>query len=169
MDLKEIIEEWVNGMLVADQLESELFVVEVTVTGNKALTKITVLLDGDRGVDIDRCARVSRRLGHHIEEQNLIETPCVLEVSSPGLDLPLKLKRQYTKNIGRKVRVLLTDGSTKTGRLEAVEAAHILLVEENKSKPKGAAKSALKEDSAATIPVAWGNISKTNVLVSFND
>lgn len=168
MDLKEIIEDWVNGILVAYQLDTEFFVVEVTVTGNKALTKITVLLDGDHGIDIDRCARVSRQLGHRIEEQNLIETPYVLEVSSPGLDMPLKLKRQYSKNIGRKVRVLLTDGSTKTGRLEAVEVDHILLIEE-KSKPKGAAKSIPKADSPATVPVAWQNIAKTNVLVSFND
>jgi len=162
--LKETIEELVNRILAAGDRAEELFLVEVTIAGNpKAHPKATVLIDGDNGVDIDTCALISRRLGNQIEELNLLESAYVLEVSSPGLDLPLQQKRQYTKNIGRKIKVLLKDGSTKTGKLTLVEADSILLEEETSGKKKKTA----KETETSPARISWEDISKTNVMVSF--
>jgi ribosome maturation factor RimP len=164
MNLKETIEELVKRILAAGDRAEELFLVEVTIAGNqKANPKVTVLIDGDNGVDIDTCALISRRLGNQIEELNLLENAYVLEVSSPGLDLPLQQKRQYTKNIGRKIKVLLKDGSTKTGKLTLVEAESILLEEETPGKKKKAA----KETETSPARISWEDISKTNVMVSF--
>jgi ribosome maturation factor RimP len=164
MNLKETIEELVNRILAASDRAEELFLVEVTIAGNpKAHPKVTVLVDGDTGVDIDTCALISRRLGNQIEELNLLENAYVLEVSSPGLDLPLQQKRQYTKNIGRKIKVLLKDGSTKTGKLTLVDADSILLEEET----PGNKKKAAKETEASPARISWEDISKTNVMVSF--
>ncbi|MES2733842.1 MAG: ribosome maturation factor RimP [Bacteroidota bacterium] len=164
MNLKATVEELVNQILVAHERADELFLVEVQVAGNtNGHLKVMVLLDGDQGIAIDACAQISRRLAHQIEELNLLEAAYVLEVSSPGLDTPLRLKRQYTKNIGRKIKVLLGDASSKTGTLHAVEDEGILLEEEISSKKK----SALKDTVVAPIRIAWQDISKTNVLVSF--
>jgi ribosome maturation factor RimP len=164
MNLKETVEELVNQILEAHERAGELFLVDIQVAGNaNGQLKIIVLIDGDQGIDIDSCAKISRRLAHQIEELNLLEAAYVLEVSSPGLDTPLRLKRQYTKNVDRKIKVLLTDASTKTGRLHAVEDEGILLEEEISSKKK----SALKGMVVEPIRIAWQDISKTNVLVSF--
>lgn len=161
MDLKEKIEEIVSSILSQESLADELFIVDIQVAGVKSLPKITVLLDGDKGIDIDVCALVSRKLGYQIEELNLIDSAYTLEVSSPGLDQPLKLKRQYIKNIGRKVKVLLKNGETKSGRLDAVQEDSILVVEEVKGKKK--------DTSSPNTEIALKDIEKTNVLVSFNE
>ena len=50
-----------------------------------------------------------------------------LEVSSPGITEPLKLQRQYTKNIGRDVEIVFKDGTTKEGTLLEVAEADIIL------------------------------------------
>jgi ribosome maturation factor RimP len=89
----------------------ELFLVDVTVRpGNR----ITVYVDSFKGVTIDECKAVSR----HIESIFSREVEDYeLEVSSPGLDNPLKLPVQFIKNIGRQIDVLRTDGVKSTGRL----------------------------------------------------
>lgn len=164
MNLKETIEALVNQILEAHEQAAALFLVDVTIAGNpKAHPKVTVLIDGDQGVDIDACALISRRLGNQIEERNLLENAYVLEVSSPGLDMPLQSKRQYTKNTGRKIKVLLKDGNTKTGKLMLVTDESLLLEEEIPGKKKTTAKEAPAEPTR----IAFQDISKTNVLVSF--
>ena len=164
MNLKEIIEGVVNQILQTHEQAAALFLVDVNIAGNpKAHPKVTVLIDGDQGVDIDTCALISRRVGNQIEERNLLENAYVLEVSSPGLDMPLQSKRQYTKNIGRKIKVLLKDGNTKTGKLILVTDESLLLEEETSGKKKNASQEAPGEP----IRIAFQDISKTNVLVSF--
>jgi len=164
MSLKEIIEGVVNQILQAHEQAAALFLVDVNIAGNpKAHPKVTVLIDGDHGVDIDTCALISRRVGNQIEERNLLESAYVLEVSSPGLDMPLQSKRQYTKNIGRKIKVILKDGNTKTGKLILVTDESLLLEEKNPGKKKNASQEAPGEP----IRIAFQDISKTNILVSF--
>ncbi len=156
MDLRQQIEEIVSRQLSG----SEFFIVDIIISGVKTVPKISILLDGDRGISIDKCAEVSRRVGKQIDDNALITSAYTLEVSSPGIDQPLKLFRQYPKHIGRKVKVLLTDGSTRTGKLEAVNESSIVLAEEQKTKKNKAA------DLPSEIPVK--DLEKTFVLVSFN-
>src|SRR5436190_13576294 len=99
MDLKGKIEE-----LVLSNLENkDLFIVDTLLSGSAGMRKITVLLDGNNGVTIEDCARLSRKLGVIIEETELIDSAYLLEVSSPGVEQPLTLKRQYVKNVGRRL------------------------------------------------------------------
>lgn len=72
------------------------FIVDVTVSKHKPM-KITVALDGDAGVSIDDCANLSRELSDELEKENSIDEAYTLEVGTPGIDQPLKLKRQYKK------------------------------------------------------------------------
>ncbi len=156
MDLKERIEELVTNYLAG----SAFFLVNTIITGVRSVPKIIVWLDGDAGVSIEKCAEVSRFLGKHIEDHNLIESAYTLEVSSPGIDQPLKLFRQYKQHIGRNLRVVLTDGSTKTGKLEDLKEASIVLNETIKGKKK--------DPNAPLTEIETKNIDKAFVLISFN-
>jgi ribosome maturation factor RimP len=156
MDLKETIEKIVEGFLEG----SPFFLVNVMVAGSKSVPKIIVWLDGDAGVSIEKCAEVSRRLGKRIEDDNLIETAYTLEVSSPGIDQPLRMFRQYKQHLGRNLKVTLTGGSTKTGKLEEVKENSIVLAETLKGKKK--------ENPEPVTEIDIKDIEKAFVLVSFN-
>lgn len=156
MDLKEHLESLVEGYLHG----SEYFLVNVLIAGGKSVPKIIVWLDGDTGVSIDKCAEVSRWLGKRIEDENLIETAYTLEVSSPGIDQPLKLLRQYKQHVGRNLRITLIDGSTKTGKLEEIKENSLLLTEVTKGKKK--------EITNPVVEIDTKDIEKAFVLISFN-
>jgi ribosome maturation factor RimP len=95
-----------------------------------------VFLDGDQGITIEKCISFNRNLYRKIEVANFFPGgDFSLEVSSPGLDEPLKLLRQYKKNVGRTVEVLLKDGMKTTGKLMEVQDGFIV-VEETKGKNK---------------------------------
>lgn len=113
------------------------FLVEVRIApGNH----IKVFIDGDRGVTIDKCVAINRALYKQIDENGLFpDGDFSLEVSSPGLDEPLRLHRQYEKNIGRFIEVILTDGTKKEGKLVSVDIQGIVM-EENAGKKKEAIK-----------------------------
>jgi ribosome maturation factor RimP len=70
-----------------------------------------------------------------MEEDNLIEGAHTLEVSSPGVDHPLKFSRQYPQHIGRNLHVLLKDGKEFEGKLLSAEEEKIAV--EAKIKVKG--------------------------------
>lgn len=98
--------------------------------------KIQVLIDADQGVILQNCVKLNRALYQAITEAALFPPgEFELEVSSPGLDEPLKLTRQYVKNIGRPVEVLLKDGRKISGTLLAADDAAVQ-VQEVKGKGK---------------------------------
>lgn len=84
------------------------FLVGVKVTAD--LRRVMVLLDGDNGVDVDFCAKMSREIGEQLESME--EVPAyVLEVSSSGADAPMKMLRQFPRHVGRHLQVRFTSGS----------------------------------------------------------
>ena len=134
----------------------DLFLVDVQMHGSGILS---ILVDGDNGVAISDCVAISRHVGFHLEEENAIEQAYRLEVSSPGLDTPLKLLRQYQKNINSSVRVKLNDGNKREGKLIHSDESGISLQESVKEKGK---KAVLAENF-----ISFGDITETIVLVSF--
>ncbi len=133
------------------------FIVDVVASFKGNPGKLLVIVDGDNGIGIDDCADLSRELSKTLDEANLIDKAFNLEVSTPGLDQPLKSKRQYVKNIGRNVRVRLAD-KTEEGKLTAVTDLAIVLTQTVGSGKK-------KEEKTVEIP--FDKIDKTIVLVSF--
>lgn len=117
--------------LLEDQ--PQYFLVEIKI---KPTNNVKVYLDGDQGITIEKCIAINRALYKQIEELKLFPNDDFsLEVSSPGLDEPLKLHRQFVKNTGRPVEILLKDGRKIEGKLlEVTEDA--LLVEETRGKNK---------------------------------
>ncbi|MEC5147893.1 Ribosome maturation factor RimP [Chitinophaga sp. 180180018-2] len=109
------IREIAEGLLV-DHPDNFLVDIRIKPTNN-----IKLFLDGDKGVPVATLVSFNRQLYPLLEAAALFpDNDFSLEVSSPGLDEPLKLHRQYLKNIGRKVEVTLLDGSVKEGTLLAV-------------------------------------------------
>lgn len=102
-----------------------VFLVSVKI---KPTNNIRVYMDADDGLSIDKCVKINRSMYKLIEERGWYpDGDFSLEVSSPGIDEPLKLLRQYQKNVGRKVEVVLKDESKKEGKLVAVTEATIQL------------------------------------------
>lgn len=146
--------------IVVDSFDSDsLFLVDILISKGNGPQKIRILIDGDEGVNIDTCAAISRKVGEEIETQELLQKAYVLEVSSPGLDFPLKLIRQYQKNIGRRLKIKLVNGDEIKGLLKAVEEDSILVTATKKGKNK--------KNEDQDVEINFTDIKQTNVLVSF--
>jgi ribosome maturation factor RimP len=147
------LEHWIENLINS---EPGLFLVEVKI---RPTNNIKVFIDGDQGISIDKLAHFNRSLYKQIEESNLYPNgDFSLEISSPGLDEPLKLHRQYLKNIGRYVEVLQKDGQKKEGKLLNATGVEIRVEEE-----KGHGKK--KEIVQHTIP--FDNIKSTKIQIKF--
>jgi ribosome maturation factor RimP len=126
----EAVSRMLEGLLASDP---QYFLVEVRI---RPTNNIKVYLDGDNGISIEKCVALNRQLYKMIESSGLFPADDFsLELSSPGLDEPLKLLRQYHKNVGRKVEVLLKDGVRTDGILKEVTESGIK-VDETRGKNK---------------------------------
>jgi len=160
--LQKIIED-INSLL---QESENVFLVEVKVNpGNN----VRVFLDADNGVTIDTCTRINRALYKQIEEHALFPNgDFALEVSSPGVDEPLKLHRQYKKNIGRTVEVLLNDETKKQGKLTQVNNDEITIEEtEGKIKKAHSHGNNDRQINNKKTTILFNQIKHTKVVVTF--
>jgi len=133
--------------LVGKLLEEEqaYFLVSVNI---RPINNISVFIDGDEGVTIEKCVKINRMLYKQIVETELfVDGAFSLEVSSPGVDEPLKLKRQYFKNIGRLLEIDTIEGNHLEGKLLLADESAIELEEERgKGKKKETIKHFLQYD-----------------------
>jgi ribosome maturation factor RimP len=134
-------------------------VVDVEVNEISAKQRIRILIDADKGLNINTCATVSRAVGEELEAKEILEEAYVLEVSSPGVDYPLMSRRQYDKNVGRRLKVTLEDNTKVEGVLQGVGPSALTLRIKKKEKGKKATEEEVK--------VALEQIRKSIVLVSF--
>ena len=138
-------------------LSPDKFVVEVLISGKKIPKRVLIIIDGDQGVTIDDCADLSRALSKEFNDRAYFgDENYLLEVSTPGLEHPLKLRRQYFKNAGRTVKVV-AKSSTVEGKLKEVADDKIVLVQET-----GTGKKKELKD----IEIPFSEIDKTFVMVS---
>jgi len=138
--------------LIEDRIEgTSCFVVDIKVdTSNN----IVVELDNDKGISIDDCISVSRAIEHNLDRE---AEDFSLQVTSPGADKPLKVWRQYVKNLGRSVEVTLHDGKVETGKMIAVTDDGITL-ESIPVKPKS---------PITKIEISKDQIKQTKIILSF--
>jgi len=147
------IEQLVTQLLSS---EPEYFLIEVKV---KPTNNIKVYIDGDKGISIEKCVYFNRLLYKKIDEAGLFPAgDFSLEISSPGVDKPLKLHRQYLKNIGRNVEVSFNDGSKKEGKLLQATNQDIILEQIN-----GKGKKVEKQQ----LVIPFSNIKTTTVQIQF--
>src|SRR5215204_7699559 len=132
------------------------FLVEIII---KPTNNFKVFIDADEGVNLAVLIEYNRKLYKFIEENSLYpDGDFSLEVSSPGLDEPLKLNRQYKKNIDRYVEVMLQEGTKKEGKLiETTEDGIVIEWEEGKGKKKQ-----IKQES-----ILFDQIKTTKIQIKF--
>jgi len=152
----DLVEE-IKRIALVNLTDKSQFIVDVVVSARKGPKKVMVLLDGDQGVTIDDCANLSRELSKALDELKELEESYMLEVSTPGLDQPLVLHRQYKKNIGRGLKVKLQDEILEGILTEVFDQKLILTQYVGSGKKK----------EMKTLEIPFSEIDKAFVLVSF--
>lgn len=155
MTFKEQVTELINQGL---QEKPSLFLIDMNIDNSN---KITVTLDGDNGVTLQDCIDISRVIENNLDRE---EQDFSLEVASAGVSSPLKLVRQFRKNIGRTLKV-----KTKTEKIEAelqsVDEAKITLVWSARE-PKKVGKG--KETVIKKAEIPYEEIIEAIVTINFN-
>lgn len=121
--LKQFVEQSLEG--------SDCYLVDLTIGSDN---NIVVEIDSDTSVDIDRCVELTRKIE---AEFNRDDEDYELEVGSAGLTSPLRVERQYRKNLGNKLEVLTSDGRKLRGVLREVTPEGITLEVEEKVRREG--------------------------------
>lgn len=152
MESTELVKAKITGELEAYFSDKHLFIVEVQVLANG---RIYVFADGEQNITIDACAEISRHLEAFLEANHLVPENYTLEVSSPGMDQPLKVPAQFRKQKGKMVDVVLTNGKKITGTLLSSDEYGIVVQEElskkKKNKPEEAAELAFPFSEIKTV------------------
>ena len=137
--------------LVNNALEgSDKFLVNLKITPDN---RIFVDIDGDNGITVDDCIELSRTIEGQLDRD---AEDFELNVSSAGADQPLKLVRQYRKNVGRDLEVVMFDGKEAEGTLENADDNGIVL------RTKGT-----KKQAPETLHLAYSDIKTARVVLKF--
>jgi ribosome maturation factor RimP len=137
---------------------SENYLVDVDI---KPGNVIVVEIDNDEGVCVDDCAALSRYIEENLDRD--VED-FELEVGSAGITSPFKILRQYQKNIGNEVEILLKSGAKLTGVLKDANESGILLTVSKQVKPEGAKRKVTVEED---VPYTFDEIKYTKYLIRF--
>jgi ribosome maturation factor RimP len=144
--------------IVKDNLpDNTYFLVDATIKGGRGNEKIVILIDGDHGVDIETCSSISRVVSKELDRSDIMKGRYTLEVSSPGVDYPLKTARQYKKNLGKQLMIMLHDKKNIRGELIQIDDQGIEIKKEEGGK---------KKPPPGTY-IFFNEIKKAKVLVTF--
>ena len=135
----------------------DLFLIDMTITDSY---KIIVTLDGDNGVQLQDCINVSRVIENNLDRE---EQDFALEVASAGVSAPLKLVRQYRKNIGRTLKIKTSSETIEAKLLEVTDEN--ITVEWSSREPKKIGKG--KETVLHNEKIAYSDIIEAVVTIIF--
>jgi len=143
---------------VKEQLDENMFLVEVTVNASNV---IKVFIDSFEGLTIDQCVQISRGLEQKLDRD---KEDFELQVSSPGLSEPFRVKEQYLKNVGQNVEIVTAEGVKLEGELLDAGDEEIVLKTAKRERVEGHKKKQLivKEHQ-----LKYGEIKSAKVVVSF--
>jgi ribosome maturation factor RimP len=151
---KDIVKSLVETKLAG----SDDYLVDISVRPDNL---ISVEIDNDHGVSIDDCVALSRFIEEHLDRE---KEDFELEVGSSGITSPFKVVRQYIKNIGKEVEMLLKSGIKLTGILKDADDNGATITVEKKVKEQGAKrKTTVTEDRA----YSYDEIKYTKYLIRF--
>ena len=143
-----------------NDLDSGLYLVEISISGDN---RISVEIDKEEGsVAIEDCISVSRNIEHNLDRE---EEDFSLEVSSAGLDKPLRVFKQYVKNVGREVKVQKKEhGKSVQGVLKSVDEKGLLVEVTEKQRVEGKKKKIWITEE---IPIEFNEIKETKLIIAF--
>ena len=153
-----IKESTVRALIDETIADTDIFLVELKISANN---RISVLVDAIGGLPITDCIKVSRGIEHNLDRE---EEDFELNVSSPGLDQPLKVFRQYEKNISRSLRITLTDLGVCDAKIIGVEDPKITLELEKVITPSDALNEITKGNQFV---LAQTDIKEAKINISF--
>ena len=138
-------------------LNESLYLIDLSISENN---KIQVTIDGDKGVPLSECMRVSRNVEHNFDRE---EEDFSLEVSTPDIAHPLKVKRQYIKNINRILKVKTSEEDLEGVLAEADEDKIVLNWKAREPKPIGKGKVTVQK----TATILYKDIKEAKVKIVF--
>ena len=139
-------------------LQPDLFLIDLHIDDQ---SRVHVVLDGDNGVSLEQCIKVSRHIEHQLDRE---VHDFSLEVSSAGATHPLKMVRQYKKNIGRKLAVHTIDNDNFKATLTHADDDQITLKwKAREPKPIGKGKHTVVKQ----LQVPYNQIEKATVQIQF--
>lgn len=155
MGFEEQVESLVNEGL---ETREDLFLISLKISVD---SQIQVVIDGDHGIQIDDCLQVSRYVESRLDRE---AHDFSLQVMSAGLSEPLKLTRQYHKNLGRGLDIFFKNETKLTGTLKEVDENQIVLtVKYRRKKLIGKGKENVTEDKK----IPFSDIKKALVVLKF--
>ncbi len=137
--------------------DESLFLIDFSVSPDN---KIIVVIDGDKGVKVEDCINISRAIEHNLDRE---EEDFALEVTSAGAASPLRLPRQFEKNIGRKLQVDTTDQSIEANLTGTTENGIVLEWKTREPKPIGKGKVTVRKKKE----IAFSDIKEAKVVLKF--
>jgi ribosome maturation factor RimP len=109
------------GTLVSGILSDDLFLVDITVSKSNA---ICIFIDSFKNLMIDDCIAVSRYVEGNLDRET---EDFELQVSSPGVGQPFKVRQQFLKNVGRQIELSTDDGKVLKGKLSSASESGIII------------------------------------------
>lgn len=152
--LKDSVKELLEEALKEDE---SLFLIDFSVSTDNS---IKIVLDGDNGISLKDCMRVSRAIEHNLDRE---ETDFSLVVTSAGAASPLLMPRQYKKNIGRKLKVKTSEDSFEGSLTETDENKIVLEWKAREPKPVGKGKRTVRKKQE----IEFSEIKEAKVVLKF--
>lgn len=145
-----------NIVRISNEIAEKLnfFVIDINFRGDNRKKIIEVFVDTEKNIDADILAEISREINSIIEEQDIIQQAYRLDVSTPGVDRPLKFLKQFPKHINRNFEVTYKAGAetkTITGKLLSVEREELTFLFDKKE-----------------VLIEFKNITTAKVIISFS-
>ncbi|MDX6747953.1 ribosome assembly cofactor RimP [Polaribacter sp. PL03] len=138
-------------------LNESLYLIELSISVNN---KVQVVVDGDNGVPLSECIRISRSINDTFDRE---EEDFSLEVATPDIAHPLKVKRQYIKNINRILKVKTAEEEYEGTLIEADEDKIVLQWKAREPKPIGKGKVTVEK----TATIEYSEIKEAKVKIVF--
>jgi len=149
-----LLDENIKEIVTKDVEKNGFLLIDLILRGTEHNRVIEVYFDGEKDVSADDCALVSREIDSHLKDLLVKHPDFRLDVSSPGIDRPLKFLMQYQKHVNRKFEISYNSGEEikkLNGKLAAIEGDHLTFISNNKE-----------------VIINFNNIVKANVIVSFS-
>ena len=145
-----------NIVRISNEIAEKLnfFVIDINFRGDNRKKIIEVFIDAEKNIDADNLAEISREINSVLEEQDIIQQAYRLDVSTPGVDRPLKFLKQFPKHINRNFEVTYKAGDearTITGKLLSVEREELTFLSDKKE-----------------VLIEFKNITTAKVIISFS-
>ena len=145
-----------NIVRISNEIAEKLnfFVIDINFRGDNRQKIIEVFVDAEKNIDADNLAEISREINSVFEEQDIIQQAYRLDVSTPGVDRPLKFLKQFPKHINRNIEVTYKTGNetnTITGKLLSVESEELTFLSDKKE-----------------VLIEFKNITTAKVIISFS-